>query len=624
MCGIYGQFNFKSHEPVALDHLKEMTRHMIHRGPDDEGYYVSGSLGLGFRRLSIIDLDGGHQPMSDQEQTVWVVFNGEIYNFPELKKELQSHGHVFRNKSDTEVIVHGYKQWGTSVFEHLNGMFGVAIWDDRRRRLIIARDRMGIKFVYYKLQTDRIYFSSEIRSLLPSDKSRTKFDPEAIYLFLRYRFTPSPLTIYKGIRKLAPGTLIIADQDGSVKIERWWNHKALMFDPIPTDDQAEEELMDLYAKAVKRHLISDVPVGLLLSGGVDSALLLALMKGNSDVWPTYTVGYGTSFKDDELVDAARTAKILNSPNYEVAINSDIFESSLSKIISIVEEPIAASSIVPMYYVCELARRDVKVALVGQGPDELFGGYTRHYGARYGNYWRAIPDWARNLIKPPLSLMPRFESVKRGLYSLDINDRMSRYQNIFSLMSGESMKVLFKNGVLPDEIDQKIIECWGDLGSLLEGTDELGGLQFLEIYSTLPDELLLYADKISMHFGLELRVPYLDKEIVDYVQRLPASFKIRKLTRKWLHKRVSKKLLPDEIISRKKRGFAVNVVDEWFRKSLSHKFDTILLDGDSFIYEYLQLKSVEKLLSAHQNGLQDNHKILFSLVVLEEFLRRFKA
>ena len=624
MCGICGQFNYNDHCPLHRENLKAMADSMEHRGPDDEGYYISGSLGLGFRRLSIIDLKSGHQPMSDMEKSVWVVFNGEIYNFPELRKVLEDYGYVFRTRSDTEVIVHGYKQWGKAVLEHLNGMFGLAIWDERKRQLIIARDRMGIKFIYYKLKPNGLIFASEIRPLLVADDIKPDIDFEAVSLFLRYRFTPSPITIYKGIKKLASGTMLIVNENGNVKIKRWYNYKPVPFTNPVSVKEAEERLFDLYKKAVKRQLISDVPLGLLLSGGVDSALLLALMNMNGSSWKTYSIGYGKQFKDDELQDAYRTSQILGAQNLSIEINRETFEKHLSKIISIIEEPIAPSSIVPMYFVCEFARRDLKVALIGQGPDELFGGYTRHLGVRYGDYWRALPKWIRQSSKSILNVLPRMETIKRGLYSLDVKERMKRYQNVFSLMPGESIEGLFKDGILSNNSGDKILDYWKDLEPLLEETDELGGLNFIEVRSTLPDELLLYADKLSMAHGLELRVPYLDHEIVEFVERLPASFKVRNGFRKYLHKRVSKRLLPPEIIQRKKRGFAVNVVDEWFRNSLSGKVETTLLDKSSSIYEFLYFDEVSKLIISHQKGLQDNHKILFSLVVLEEVLRNYRS
>ncbi|MBA3572597.1 MAG: asparagine synthase (glutamine-hydrolyzing), partial [Pyrinomonadaceae bacterium] len=271
MCGIAGQFNFAKGEPVERETIVRMTNSIAHRGPDDEGYFISGPVGLGFRRLSIIDLAGGHQPMFDAEETVCVVFNGEIYNFKELRAELSARGHRFRTHCDTEVIVNGYKEWGTDVFDHLNGMFGLAIWDVTNQRLIVARDAMGIKLIYYRIDSGQVTFGSEIRAVLAAGKIETEIDPAALKLFLQFRYTPSPLTIYQGIRKLAPGTMLVFEK-GRSREERWYNYTPVPFSSPKEDAEAEEELTALYRAAVKRHLLSDVPVGILLSGGLDSGL----------------------------------------------------------------------------------------------------------------------------------------------------------------------------------------------------------------------------------------------------------------------------------------------------------------------------------------------------------------
>lgn len=506
MCGICGQYNFQNNTLVDPETIKRMTTSITHRGPDDEGFYFSGSLGLGFRRLSIIDLRGGHQPMSDQDKSVWVVFNGEIYNFPELKKELEGFGHVFQTRSDTEVIIHGYKQWGVDVLNHLNGMFGLAIWDEGKRKLILARDRIGIKLVYYKVESGSVYFGSEIRAVLATNRTKPEVDPVSLNLFLRYRYSPSPVTLFKGIRKLAPGTMITFE-NGASRYERWYNFKPTPFSPMPSDNEAKEELLRLYKQAVKRQLISDVPVGLLLSGGIDSALLLGLMNLQGSSWPTYTIGYGKSFKNDELPDAARTAEIFNTQNTQIKLDQEMFEKTLPKIISILEEPIASSSIVPMYHVSERARQDVKVALIGQGPDELFGGYRRHLGVRYGAYWRNMPRWVRAFTTSAISALPRNAVLKRGIYSLNVSERMKRYQNVFSILPGGAIDNLFHDGILPYGAGDKILEYWEDFNFLIEDIDELGGFQFVEVRSSLPDELLMYADKLSMAHSLEARVPF---------------------------------------------------------------------------------------------------------------------
>jgi len=619
MCGICGQYNFGDRAPVALPGVETMTRTIAHRGPDDEGYLTEGPLGLGFRRLSIIDLAGGHQPMSDVEKSVWVIFNGEIYNFRELRAQLESRGHRFRTSSDTEAIVHGYKEWGTDVFDRLNGMFGVAIWDVRRQRLVLARDAMGIKLVYYAIRDGSVWFGSEMRPVLAALGQRPEVDPVALNLFLRYRYTPSPLTIFKGIEKLAPGTMLIVE-GGAVRRERWYQYTPTPFPTPKTEDEAYEELTQLYRDAMRRHLISDVPVGLLLSGGMDSALLLALMNEHGGPWPAYTVGYGESFEDDELTDAAETALHLGARHIAVKLDRSEFERSLPRIVEGLEEPIATSSIVPMYFVSQRARQDVKVALIGQGPDELFGGYKRHLGVQYGDYWRRLPQPVRSLLGSAITQLPRNEMLKRGVMSLAQPDRMKRYQQVFSLASANTVDGLFLDGALPQDSGDRILACWSDLVPAMQHTDELGGLQFLELRSSLPDELLMYADKLSMAHALEVRVPYLDREVVEYVQRLGANFKVRHGTRKWLHRRVARTYLPAPILKRKKRGFAANVVDGWFQSSVTGKIDDLLMDSSSLMYGLLRPEPVRRLLDAHRSKSQDNHKVLFTLALFEQWLR----
>ena len=389
---------------------------------------------------------------------------------------------------------------------------------------------------------------------------------------------------------------------------------------MKSEGEAREELLELYKQSMRRHLLSDVPVGLLLSGGIDSSLLLALMNLYGKSWRTYTVGYGSGFSDDELTDAGETAAMFSSQHTAVTLDKNTFEGMLQTIVSCLEEPIASSSIVPMYFVCKRAREDVKVALIGQGPDELFAGYRRHLGVRYGAYWGAIPNWMRSSIALGIAALPRNETLKRGLYSLDVKDRLQRYQHVLSLLPGKEIDDLFQDGVLERDAGDKILECWKDLFPLMSKTDELGGFQFLEVRSTLPDELLMFGDKLSMAHGLEVRVPYLDKDLVEYVEKLPASFKVRNGSQKWLHRQVCRDILPKSILTRKKRGFAVNVVDEWFRGTVSGKMEEILMDRGSHLYRYLRPSAVQRIFKQHQAGRNDYHKILFSLVVFEEWLR----
>jgi asparagine synthase (glutamine-hydrolysing) len=619
MCGICGQFNFDRSEPVYPETIKRMAGSIVHRGPDDEGYYLSDQLGFGFRRLSIIDLAGGHQPMSDQEQSVWVIFNGEIYNFKELRSELENRGHQFQTRSDTEVIVHGYKEWGTTVFNRLNGMFGLAIWDVRNRRLIVARDAMGIKMVYYRLADGQLTFGSEIRAVVAAEVSKPEVDPIGLNLFLRFRYTPSPFTIFQGVRKLAPGSMLVVEH-GRCAEERWYDYRPTPFANPKQDQEAEVELGKLYEAAVERHLLSDVPVGILLSGGLDSGLLLALMNKHGQEWPAYTVGYGDAFADDELADAAETARLLGARHIPVRLDREEFEASLPKIVAALEEPVASSSIVPMFFVCQRARQDVKVALIGQGPDEVFGGYKRHLGVHYGKLWRGMPEGVRGLVSSAIKKLPRNETLKRGIYSLDVDDRLQRYQNVFSLAPADRIDGLFRGDFLQAELSNKPVDAWQELLPLMEHTDELGGFQLLEVRSSLPDELLMYADKLSMAHSLEVRVPYLDRTVVEYAQRLDARFKVRNGTGKWLHREICGRFLPPKILKRKKRGFAVNVVDDWFQSSVRGLLSEMLLDEKSLMFDFLKPAAVGKLLQDHRSGQQDNHKLLFSLVMFEQWLR----
>jgi asparagine synthase (glutamine-hydrolysing) len=617
MCGIAGQFNFEHLEPVEPGEIRLMADAIAHRGPDDQGYFVQGPIGFGFRRLSIIDLSGGHQPMSDAEETVWVVFNGEIYNFKELRAELQGCGHVFRTDSDTEVIVHGYKQWGTEVFGRLNGMFGLAIWDVRRRRLVVARDAMGIKLVYYKVASGRLSFGSEIRALLAVEPASPDVDPAALNLFLKFRYTPSPLTIFKGVRKLAPGTMLLVEQ-GTCSEERWYNYTPTPFPDGKSGEEATRELLDLYKGAVKRHLISDVPVGILLSGGLDSGLLLALMREHGSDWPAYTVGYGQTFEDDELVDAAESARLLGGRHIPVLLDRGEFEKALPMIVGCLEEPIASSSIVPMYFVSKRAREDVKVAIIGQGPDELFCGYKRHLGIHYGDTWRKLPSSVRQVIGSAVNRLPRNETAKRGIYALGIEDRLARYEHVFCLAPAERINSLFRGGPPQDSLAP--FEPWRALLRESENLDELGRFQHIEIRSSLPDELLMFADKLSMAHGLEVRVPYLDRTVVEFAERLNANMKIRRRRGKWLHRQVCERFLPTPLLNRKKRGFGVNVVDQWFQSSSESTLTDLLLDRGSLMFELLDPKPVSQLLEEHRSGQDDNHKLLFSLAMFEQWLR----
>jgi asparagine synthase (glutamine-hydrolysing) len=623
MCGIAGVLRLRD-GPVSAERLHAMASAIAHRGPDDEGYHVDGSIGFGFRRLSIMDLTGGHQPMTSSDGCITTMVNGEVYNFRELRRELERHGHVFRTECDSEVVLHGYRQWGDGVLDRLNGMYAIAVWDAREQRLLLARDRAGVKFLYYRLDGDELVFGSELRAVLTGCPDRPRLDPVALNLFLRYRYTPSPLTVYSGVNKLAAGTRLVVT-DGKVDVQPYWDYDTMPPAPAPTPARARRELLDVYAAAVRRQLMSDVPVGLLLSGGVDSALLLALMSEHGPGWRTYSVGYGEAHAGDELSAAAATARLFGAKHTEVRLDRAAFEAGLSAVVDSLEEPIATASTVALHDVCARASQDVKVALIGQGPDELLGGYTRHLGLRYGAAWRALPAPVQALTGSALRRLPRVEAVHRGLFALGVADPMRRYQQVFSLLPASAVDGLFATDILPPAAGDAILDCWAEsAGHLAACGDELGAFQRLEVRSSLPDELLLAADKLGMRHSLELRVPYLDHEVIEYAGRLPASLKIRRGSRKWLHKQLCREYLPAEIVRRPKRAFASDVVDRWYRDSLSGKLRDTLLTDDALVYRFLVPKRVRRLVEDHHTGRRDHHKVIFSLVVLEEWLRRTGA
>jgi asparagine synthase (glutamine-hydrolysing) len=623
MCGIAGVLRLRD-GLVRSDRLHTMAAAIAHRGPDDEGYYVDGPIGFGFRRLSIMDLAGGHQPMTSSDGCITTMVNGELYNFRELRLELERHGHIFRTECDSEVVLHGYRQWGDGVLDRLNGMYAIAVWDGREQRLMLARDRAGVKFLYYRLDGDELVFGSELRAVLAGCPGQPVLDPVALNLFLRYRYTPSPLTVYAGVHKLAAGTRLVV-ADGKMDVQPYWDYDSTPPVLAPTPAQARRELLDLYVTAVRRQLMSDVPVGLLLSGGVDSALLLALMSERASGWRTYSVGYGDSHAGDELAAAAATARLFGAKHTEVRLDRAAFEAGLSAVVDSLEEPIATASMVALHDVCARASQDVKVALIGQGPDELLGGYTRHLGVRYGAAWRALPATVQALIGSALRRLPRAEAIHRGLFALDVADPMRRHQQVFSLLPASAVDRLFLADVLPPAAGDAILDCWSDsMRHSTTGSDELAAFQRLEIRSSLPDELLLAADKLGMRHSLELRVPYLDHDVIEYAGRLPASLKIRRGSRKWLHKQLCREYLPAAIVRRPKRAFASDVVDRWYRDSSSGKLRDTLLADDALVYRFLSPERVRRLVEDHHAGRRNHHKVIFSLVVLEEWLRRTGA
>lgn len=615
MCGITGKYNFKYSEPIDRSLAAEMIKVITHRGPDDEGSYFSpnGNLFLGHRRLSIIDLSTGHQPLSNEDGTIWIVFNGEVYNFPDLKKELISYGHKFRTHSDTEVIVHAYEQWGKESFSKLNGMYAFALWDNKEQELIITRDPFGIKPVYYFVNNNSIIFGSEIKSILTNPEVPREVDTTALYNYFTFTYVTSPYTVFKEIFKLKPGHFL-SIKNKNVSVKRFYYNTTQIVN-FNNEKEIIGQLQDHIYNAVKRQMISDVPIGAMLSGGVDSSTVATIMSqiSNSPI-KTFTVGFEDDFELNELKDAKFIADKIGSEHYELVVSSEDYNKLLPFSVWHMEEPVATGSILAYYMICKLASSKVKVVLTGQGADEPFAGYPRHLGEYYGKYYRAIPLPLRNfIISPIINSLKRNEQLKRAVFSLEEPVTEKRFLRIYQTLQKELTKELYtQNGFDWESLTLGAIQEWQNDVS---GFDDLNKLLYSDSRLSLPDNLLLYGDKMAMAVSLEARVPFLDLELMRFVESIPSKFKINGLTQKYLLKKAVRKWIPEEVIKKKKIGFATPI-DNWFQNELKGEVEEKLLSEGSAIRKYLNASVIKKMIEDHAAKREDYKRPLLSFLTFE--------
>jgi len=620
MCGICGIYNYKTGEPAPERLIRAMVASIIHRGPDDNGFHFDGALGLGLRRLSIIDLVGGKQPISNETGTVWIVSNGEIYNFQDLRRELEAFGHTFKTRSDTEVIVHAYEQWGLDALPRLNGMFGLALWDTAQRQLVLARDPFGVKPLYYWDDGRTLVFGSEIRAILCHPDVKREVDLEALDEFLTLTFVPSPRTAMAGIRKLLPGHALVCTVQGAQQ------HRFHRVIPQLLTERTEADLIDELRErivmAVKRQMVADVPVGAMLSGGVDSSTVATIMTELSGgPIETFTVGFEGSFSQNELRPARAMAQRIGSQHHEVIISADEYADFLPRSIWYLEEPVATASTLAFYKVCQLARQHVKVVLTGQGADEPFAGYPRYLGERYSGLYRALPGAVRNgLIVPLVERLPRNERLKRAVRSLHVDDPLERMVAVYTILDAPLKHRLYRDGLMPEDRgrDCDAVRLWQ---SDVIGLDGLSQMLYVDARLSLADNLLMYGDKMAMAVSLEVRVPFLDLELMALVESIPPGLKIRGRTQKYILKKAVSKWVPSEVITRKKIGFATPV-DEWFRRDLRAEIKDRLLAPGSACRAYFQPDTIRKMLDDHQIGRQDYKRALFSLLTFEIWHEQF--
>ncbi len=562
MCGIAGKFNLRSNTSVRPETIARMCAVIRHRGPDDEGIYVDGCFGMGMRRLSIIDLATGRQPIRNEDGSVWTVCNGEIYNFLELRTLLQGKGHQFYTNTDTEVIVHLYEEYGEDFVNYLTGMFAIALWDKDKKKLVLARDRLGIKPLYYRVDSDRVLFGSEIKAILQDDVER-EIDLQALHDYLSFNYIPGPRTIFRHISKLPPGHRMTCS-DGSVAITPYWEipYPALSGEePKRSEESYCAELQDLLQDVVKQHLISDVPLGVFLSGGVDSSALVALMSEvSSQPVKTFSIGFEEQ-SYNELDYARMVAQKFNTDHHELVVKPNVTD-LLPELVRYFDEPFADSSAIPMYYVAKLAREHVTVALSGEGADEIFAGYETYAAYKLAKiYQRLPPVLASTLIPALIRQLP----VSRQKVSFDYKAKRFVQGALRSpaeghywwkvIFSEEAKRALYTSGIDGLEDPQTLYQHTYEQCA---ANDVLTKLQHIDAKIYLPDDILVKADRMSMATSLEARVPFLDHRVVEFAASLPVQLKMRGFKKKYILKRTMADHLPPAILKSKKRGFNVPI------------------------------------------------------------------
>lgn len=623
MCGIAGIIG-PSGSYVDAGNVRRMCQTIFHRGPDDEGIYVRGCAGLGMRRLSIIDLSSGHQPIHNEDGTVWVVFNGEIYNFPELRLRLEAQGHKFYTNSDTEVIVHLYESYGADCVHSLRGMFAFALWDERKQRLLLARDRFGKKPLHYALSKDRLVFGSEIKALLAVSPELADISADGLLGFFCFGYIPDPLTAFRHIQKLPPGHLL-EFSNGQIHTEQYWDLPVYGDYEPSSEEECLEYLEHELATAVRIRLASDVPLGALLSGGVDSSTVVALMtRFSSRRVKTFSIGF--SHQDFNEADQARAvARQFDTEHHELFVESNIDE-TVVKLTGMIEEPFGDSSIVPTYHVCRLARQHVTVALSGDGGDELFAGYgryTSHLRRKWTEFVPLFPfrtgEWYRNYIHP---LIPTAWPGRRFAFNLSLPASERYLDSVSILPAGTREHSLFSPDFLAHAVKAASPYSYVAQYRGKPASDPLNEMLYLDTKTYLPGDILTKVDRMSMANSLELRAPLLDHQFAEWVARLSSRWKLRSGEPKYILKKLAERLgVPREVLYRKKQGFSIPLV-HWFRQKPMPALLEILLEPKTMQRGYLNERGVRQLLMEHRNEIRDRSYELWHLLVFELWHRNF--
>lgn len=626
MCGIVGIFDSRGRSEINRELLQRMNDSQIHRGPDGSGLFLQPGIGLGHRRLSIIDLAGGAQPMQSQDQSIVITYNGEVYNFAQIRSELEQKGYNFTTRSDTEVVLYSWKEWGEDCLEKLRGMFAFAIWDKNREELFIARDRLGIKPLYYTFTgCGRLVFGSELKSVLEYNAVAAEINPQAVADYFALGYVPDPKSIYKNIHKLPPGYFLkMRRGEPSPRLVEYWD--------VPfnvsigkSEEQIKGELIDLLKEAISGRMIADVPLGAFLSGGVDSSGVVALMSELSDsAVETCSIGFDSGSYNESEYAAAIAEKYQTKHHLEI-VSPDSY-SLIDTLASVYDEPYADSSAMPTYTVCQLARKHVTVALSGDGADELMSGYRRHRLAYYENNFRnKIPNAIRKPIfgtlgkvYPKLDRMPQFLRAKSTFQSLAM-DEAAGYLHAVSYVPQQWRDKLFSKDFKQKLGGYRVDDFFRNQMYKCPHDHPLSRIQYADIKTYLAGDILTKVDRASMAHSLEVRVPIIDHLFVEWISSIEPQFKLKDNIGKYIFKKSLEGRVPDDILYRPKMGFSMPLA-EWFRGALKEKSKTALLNstlGDSGIFN---MDFIDQALNQHQSGKRDYTAMLWSLLMFDAFSR----
>lgn len=616
MCGICGQYNFNA-VPVNNDAIINMCRVIAHRGPDDEGVYLDKNFGMGMRRLSIIDLNTGHQPISNEDGTIWTVLNGEIYNYKELTEKLQKKGHQFKTKSDTEVIVHLYEEFGSEFVKLLRGMFGLALWDVNRKELLLARDPLGIKQLYFFRNQDMFIFGSEIKCILKILEKSITINYQALNHYFTFLYFPDDLTIFDGILKVRPGHLIKI-KGREICEFKYWKLNQFGINKITFSD-AKQQFLSLFEESMRLHLRSDVPLGVFLSGGIDSSIITAIGARLVDKpLNTFTVGYGGEGNFyDERVFARMVAKLFKTNHQEYLVTPDI-KNAIYNLVHFFDEPFANASAIPNYYISKVMRKEVKVALSGLGGDEIAGGYERYSAIRLLRAYNKMPNFARKFIKKSIEFFPDSgngnyfsDRCKRFVRAAGLSEKKA-YFSLIAAIGEEKKQMLFSEQVRKKITEFDSFELFSKIVTGFDQNEMENTAMYFDIVSYATNDLLVLSDRTSMANSLEVRVPFFDHKLVEFMAGLPVEYKIKGLEKKYLFKESFKNILPKEILYRTKRGFSTPL-SVWLRSDLKNFCLDIFSKEKIESTEVLNYGCVKNLLENHLSMKSNNQGIIFAIM-----------